>query len=122
MFSFLDGDGAMALRLSKELTDEFLFSYESEPVIQYGSVMRLGGSPGGSGGSTGGSGGCCSYLLESAGTPGSGGEGGWSYAIFDWDVGDGASPTLDSNVLHAGSPGNGAAFNGNPGQNGESNF
>ena len=40
MFSFLDGDGAMALRLSKELTDEFLFSYESEPVIQYGSVMR----------------------------------------------------------------------------------
>ena len=40
MFSFLDGHGAMALRLSKELTDEFLSSYESGPVIQYGSVMR----------------------------------------------------------------------------------
>jgi hypothetical protein len=40
MFSFLDGDGAMALRLSKELTDEFLSRYESGPVIQYGSVMR----------------------------------------------------------------------------------
>ncbi len=40
MFSFLDGDGAMALRLSKELADEFLSKYESGPVIQYGSVMR----------------------------------------------------------------------------------
>ena len=40
MFSFLDGDGAMALRLSKELTDEFLSRYESGPVIQYGSVTR----------------------------------------------------------------------------------
>ena len=40
MFSFLDGEGAMALRLSDELTDEFLSRYESGPVIQYGSVMR----------------------------------------------------------------------------------
>ena len=40
MFSFLDSDGEMALRLSKELTDEFLSKYESGPVIQYGSVMR----------------------------------------------------------------------------------
>ena len=40
MFSFLDGDGAMALRLSEELTDEFLSRYESGPVSQYGSVMR----------------------------------------------------------------------------------
>ena len=40
MFSFLDADGSMALRLSEELTDEFLSSYESGPVIQYGSVMR----------------------------------------------------------------------------------
>ncbi|MFC2176818.1 hypothetical protein ACFLRH_00210 [Actinomycetota bacterium] len=39
MFSFLDGEGAMALRLSKELTDEFLTRFESGPVIQYGSVM-----------------------------------------------------------------------------------
>ena len=39
MFSFLDRDGAMALRLSKESTDEFLSTYESGPVIQYGSVM-----------------------------------------------------------------------------------
>lgn len=40
MFSFLDGDGTMALRLSKELSEEFLSKYESGPVIQYGSVMR----------------------------------------------------------------------------------
>jgi hypothetical protein len=40
MFSFLDGDGAMALRLSEEMVDEFLGTYESGPVIQYGSVMR----------------------------------------------------------------------------------
>lgn len=40
MFSFLDGDGTMALHLSKQLIDEFLSRYESGPVIQYGSVMR----------------------------------------------------------------------------------
>jgi hypothetical protein len=40
MFSFLDGDGAMALRLSKDLTDVFLSRYESGPVIQHRSVMR----------------------------------------------------------------------------------
>jgi hypothetical protein len=40
MFSFLDADGAMALRLSDELSDEFLSRYESGPVRQYGSVMR----------------------------------------------------------------------------------
>ena len=40
MFSFLDGHGAMALRLSEKLTDEFLSRYVSGPVIQYGSVMR----------------------------------------------------------------------------------
>lgn len=40
MFSFLAADGAMALRLSDDLTDEFLSRYESGPVEQYGSVMR----------------------------------------------------------------------------------
>ena len=40
MFSFLDADGGMALRLSDELRDEFLATYDSGPVIQYGSVMR----------------------------------------------------------------------------------
>lgn len=40
MYSFLDVDGAMALRLSDELIDEFLSRYESGPVIRYGSVMR----------------------------------------------------------------------------------
>ena len=40
MFSFLDADGTMAIRLSNELADEFLSRYESGPVIQYGSVMR----------------------------------------------------------------------------------
>lgn len=40
MYSFLDKEGAMALRLSDELADGFLDTYESGPVIQYGSVMR----------------------------------------------------------------------------------
>jgi len=40
MFSFLDANGTMAIRLSDELADEFLSRYESGPVIQYGSVMR----------------------------------------------------------------------------------
>jgi hypothetical protein len=40
MFSFLDADGSMALRLPKELGEEFMENYESGPVIQYGSVMR----------------------------------------------------------------------------------
>jgi hypothetical protein len=40
MFSFLDIDGKMALRLSDELQDEFRARYESGPVVQYGSVMR----------------------------------------------------------------------------------
>lgn len=40
MFSFLDRAGAMALRLSEELGDEFRATYDSGPVVQYGSVMR----------------------------------------------------------------------------------
>ena len=40
MFSFLDVDGGMALRLSDELREEFLVTYDSGPVIQYGSVMQ----------------------------------------------------------------------------------
>jgi len=40
MFSFLDVEGTMAIRLSNELAEEFLSTYESGPVIQYGSVMR----------------------------------------------------------------------------------
>jgi hypothetical protein len=40
MFSFLDIDGMMALRLPDDLRDEFLARYESGPVVQYGSVMR----------------------------------------------------------------------------------
>jgi hypothetical protein len=40
MFSFLDADGVMALRLSDELTDEFRSNYESGDVIQYGATMR----------------------------------------------------------------------------------
>lgn len=40
MFSFLDADGTMALRLSNELGEEFRSTYDSGPVIQYGSVMR----------------------------------------------------------------------------------
>ncbi len=40
MFSFLDGEGTMALRLSNELGDEFQSTYDSGPVTSYGSVMR----------------------------------------------------------------------------------
>ena len=40
MFSFLDGDGAMALRLSDELGEEFQSTFDSGPVVSYGSVMR----------------------------------------------------------------------------------
>jgi TfoX/Sxy family transcriptional regulator of competence genes len=40
MYSFLASDGAMALRLSDDLADEFLATYESGPVTQYGAVMR----------------------------------------------------------------------------------
>ena len=40
MYSFLDPEGMMALRLSDDLGDEFRSDFESEPVIQYGSVMR----------------------------------------------------------------------------------
>ena len=40
MFSFLDPDGMMALRLSDDDAAEFLDRYESGPVVQYNSVMR----------------------------------------------------------------------------------
>ncbi|MGZ5384422.1 MAG: TfoX/Sxy family protein [Acidimicrobiia bacterium] len=40
MFSFLDIDGTMALRLADDLRDEFLARYESGPVVQYGSVVH----------------------------------------------------------------------------------
>ena len=40
MFSFLDRDGTMALRLSKELIEEYGEEYPTDPVMQYGSVMR----------------------------------------------------------------------------------
>ena len=40
MFSFLDAEGMMALRLSPELEAEFRSEYESGPVLQYGRTMR----------------------------------------------------------------------------------
>lgn len=40
MFSFLDPEGSMALRLSDEMGEEFRSKYDSGPVISYGSVMR----------------------------------------------------------------------------------
>ena len=40
MFSFLDADGTMALRLSDDMTEEFRSTYESGDVIQYGATMR----------------------------------------------------------------------------------
>ena len=40
MFSFLDRDGAMAVRLSDELTAAFRSEYDSGDVTQYGDTMR----------------------------------------------------------------------------------
>ncbi len=40
MFSFLDPQGTMALRLSDEMTDEFRARYDSGDVEQYGATMR----------------------------------------------------------------------------------
>jgi hypothetical protein len=40
MFSFLDGEGVMALHLSKELEAEFRSRYQSGPVVQYVRTMR----------------------------------------------------------------------------------
>ena len=40
MFSFLDPEGVMALRMSDELTEEFRSRYDSGDVTQYGATMR----------------------------------------------------------------------------------
>lgn len=40
MFSFLNADGAMVLRLPNELYEDFLARYESGLVMQYGRVMQ----------------------------------------------------------------------------------
>ncbi len=40
MFSFLTPEGSLALRLSDDDGAEFLDSYDSGPVMSYGSVMR----------------------------------------------------------------------------------
>jgi len=40
MFSFLDFEGRIALRLSEELREEFFAKYDSGLVVHYGSVMR----------------------------------------------------------------------------------
>ena len=40
MFSFLDKEGKLSIRLSKEEQELFLKKYNAELSIQYGSVMR----------------------------------------------------------------------------------
>lgn len=40
MFSFLDPEGTLALRLSDELGEEFTATYDSGPVMAYGKTMR----------------------------------------------------------------------------------
>ncbi len=40
MFTFLDGEGTMAIQLSGELEAEFRSRYQSNPVIQYGRTMN----------------------------------------------------------------------------------
>ena len=65
---------------------------------------------------------CCAFLLETAGDAGSGGNGGWSYAVFDLDPDDASRPILEGNTLSPGSPGEGNAINGAVGMAGETNF
>ena len=40
MFSFLDADGAIALRLPNELYEDFLARYDGDPVMQFGRVIQ----------------------------------------------------------------------------------
>ena len=40
MFSFLDKDGNMGLRLSREDIEEFILKFNSSLMEQYGSVMK----------------------------------------------------------------------------------
>ncbi len=40
MFSFLAVDAIMAIRLCKEDQRDFIATYSTEPVIQYGSTMK----------------------------------------------------------------------------------
>ena len=40
MFSFLDPEGTLAIRLSDAATEEFRSRYDSGPVIQYGRTMQ----------------------------------------------------------------------------------
>lgn len=40
MFTFLDKEGVVSIRLSREDTEEFRSTYESGDSIQYGSTMR----------------------------------------------------------------------------------
>lgn len=40
MFSFLDKDGRMGLRLSEKDRLEFVEKYKAEPMVQYGKVMK----------------------------------------------------------------------------------
>jgi hypothetical protein len=40
MYSFLDADGGMAIRLSAELESEFRSLYDSGPVTQYNRTMQ----------------------------------------------------------------------------------
>ncbi len=40
MFSFLDKSGVLCLRLSKSDHDAFVETHRTEPVLQYGAVMK----------------------------------------------------------------------------------
>ena len=40
MFSFLDKEGNMGLRLSKIDRDDFIAKFDSELMVQYGSIMK----------------------------------------------------------------------------------
>ena len=40
MFSFLDKEGNMGLRLSKEDREEFMKTFQSGPMIQHGRIMK----------------------------------------------------------------------------------
>jgi hypothetical protein len=52
---------------------------------------------------------------------GSGGDGGWSSAVYDLDVNDGRSPALASSKLTAGVAGKAGGAGGKDAQSGETN-
>jgi hypothetical protein len=85
-----------------------------------GGLSGRVGTRGADGAATGGFGGIC--CGEETGAPGTGGQGGWSDAVFDWKPADGSLPALSDTRLASGQPGEGGALDGARGESGGTNF